>query len=103
MSNKEAAKIFKAFSDERRLEILTLLVRGERCACKLLEEVSISQATLSHHMRILCEADVVISRKDGKWIHYSINQEGIETAKGILSELVDNDTYNKVFDKSCES
>lgn len=102
MDNKEIAGLFKAFSDERRLEILRLLMSGERCACKLLEEINISQATLSHHMKILCDAGVVHSRKDGKWIHYSINKDGVELAKRILHELIDNNTYDTIFDKECK-
>ena len=46
----ENAKVFKAFCDENRLRILELLRSGEKCACKLLEELHISQSTLSHHM-----------------------------------------------------
>lgn len=102
MDNKEIARIFKAFSDERRLEILAKLISGERCACKLLEEIKISQATMSHHMKILCDAGVVRSRKDGKWTHYSINKDGVESAKRILNDLIDNNTYNTIFDKRCE-
>ena len=55
----ENAKVFKAFCDENRLRILELLRSGEKCACKLLEELHISQSTLSHHMKLLCDAGVV--------------------------------------------
>ena len=62
----ENAKVFKAFCDENRLRILELLRSGEKCACKLLEELHISQSTLSHHMKLLCDAGVVQGRKEGK-------------------------------------
>ena len=87
-SNKETARVFKAFCDENRLQILELLRSGEKCACKLLEEMSISQPTLSHHMKILCDADIVQGRKEGKWVHYSINPEGAERAKELLNAQV---------------
>jgi len=87
MSNIEIAKIFKAFSDERRVEILKLLVRGEKCACKLLEEFDITQPTLSHHMKLLCDAGIVSARKDGKWTHYSIDEKGANLAKDLLQML----------------
>ena len=90
MTNTEIARVFKAFCDERRLEILALLSDGEKCACKLLEEVDISQATLSHHMKILCDSGVVASRKEGKWTHYSIDKDGTEVAKKLLNELTRN-------------
>lgn len=73
---RKSAQIFKAFGDENRLRILELLGTGEKCACKLLEDLQISQSTLSHHMKLLCDAGVVQSRKEGKWVHYSIDPEG---------------------------
>ena len=71
-----AAKVFKAFCDENRLQILGLLRSGEKCACKLLDELQIGQSTLSHHMKILCDSGVVRGRKEGKWVHYSIDPAG---------------------------
>ena len=85
--NKETAKVFKAFCDENRLQILELLRGGEKCACRLLEEMSISQPTLSHHMKILCDSGIVASRKEGTWMHYSISSDGAQTAKELLTEL----------------
>jgi len=64
-----------------------MLKDEEKCACKLLEALNIGQPTLSHHMKILCDAGVVIGRKEGKWMHYSISTEGIENAKRLLDEL----------------
>lgn len=82
----ENAKVFKAFCDENRLRILELLRSGEKCACKLLEELHISQSTLSHHMKLLCDAGVVQGRKEGKWVHYSIDTQGAEKAVDLLKE-----------------
>jgi len=83
------ATIFKAFCDETRLMALSLLQSGEKCACELLEQVSVSQSTLSHHMKILVESGVVASRKEGKWMYYSISQEGSEKAISILKEITE--------------
>lgn len=89
MSNFHAdnAKVFKALCDENRLAILELLQTGEKCACVLLENLKISQPTLSHHMKILCESGIVIGRKEGKWTHYSISTAGADAAKTLLTEL----------------
>ncbi len=84
---KQNAKIFKAFCDENRLMILEMLQSGEKCACKLLEALHISQSTLSHHMKILCEAGIVTSRREGKWTHYCISEEGVALAKETLHKL----------------
>lgn len=72
MDDKRVAVIFKAFCDENRIRIIKLLRSGEKCACKLLEEINVTQPTLSHHMKILCDSGIVVGRKDGKWTYYSI-------------------------------
>lgn len=88
MDNKRVAVMFKAFCDENRLQILELLRSGERCACNILEEMHITQPTLSHHMKILCDAGIVTGRKEGKWMHYSISSEGMEEVKECLEHFV---------------
>jgi len=92
MKYENDAKIFKAFCDPNRLMILETLQSGEKCACKLLDELDIVQSTLSHHMKILCEAGFVNVRREGKWMHYSINKQGFENAKKFISEFEMNNT-----------
>lgn len=87
LNEKDIATIFKAFCDENRIRILQLLLDGEKCACRLLEEMNITQPTLSHHMKILCDSGIVVGRKEGKWIHYSLSEEGIESAQRYLALL----------------
>lgn len=84
---KKISEIFKAFCDENRVKILQMLSSGEKCACRLLEELNVTQPTLSHHMKILCDSGIVKSYKDGKWMHYSISFEGVELAKSYLDKL----------------
>jgi len=81
------AKIFKAFCDGTRLMVLSILQTGEKCACVLLEQVNVSQPTLSHHMKILVDSGVVSARKEGKWTYYSISPAGSENAAKLLREL----------------
>jgi ArsR family transcriptional regulator len=81
------AKVFKALCDENRLRILELLKEGERCACVILEKMEISQSTLSHHLKILCESGIVAGREDGKWTHYSLSPAGCDRAKTILADI----------------
>ncbi|SUP43387.1 ArsR/SmtB family transcription factor [Veillonella criceti] len=71
-----AAKIFKAFSDEKRLAILALLQYGEECSCVLLEQLNLTQSGLSYHMKILSETGIVLGRPEGKWTFYRISPEG---------------------------
>ena len=98
MDEKRIAVIFKAFCDENRVKIIELLRHGEKCACKLLEELNISQPTLSHHMKILCDAEIVVGRKEGKWTYYSFNPEGIERAKELLNQIT---TVTDSIPRSC--
>jgi DNA-binding transcriptional ArsR family regulator len=101
MDEKKIALIFKAFCDENRVRILELLKTGEKCACKLLEEINVTQPTLSHHMKILCDAQIVTGRKEGKWTHYSISEEGLNQAKGYLESLYAGNRESET-QSSCE-
>lgn len=91
IDEKKTATIFRAFCDENRIRILDMLRTGEKCACRLLEEIDVTQPTLSHHMKILCDSGIVVGRKEGKWTHYSISQKGIEEAQKYLDILKKED------------
>ena len=89
----DTAKVLKAISDPKRLKIVDMLSCGELCACKILEAFHITQPTLSHDMRVLIEAGVVIDRRDGKNIYYSLNADRLsafhETLEYIFEEKAD--------------
>ncbi len=78
---------FKALADVNRLMIVDMLSCGELCACKILEKFNITQPTLSHHMKILCECGLVVGRKEGKWTHYSLNERVAEDFKAFLNTI----------------
>ena len=73
MELSQVSLICKALSDPNRLRIVQLLTYGEQCGCELLEQMQITQPTLSHHMKTLEDCSLVSSRKKGKWSHYSLN------------------------------
>lgn len=81
------ARVFKAFCDVNRLQILEQLRTGEKCSCVLLEKLQISQSTLSYHMKILCDSGIVTGRADGKWTHYGISEKGSRYAEELLQRL----------------
>ena len=87
MDERKTALIFKAFCDENRIRILKMLTSGEKCACKILEELNVTQPTLSHHMKTLLDSGIVNGHKEGKWMHYSISEEGLEKAQKYLDYL----------------
>jgi len=82
---EQAALLFRALSDTNRLAIIDMIKTEEKCACKILEELQITQPTLSHHMKILCDSGLVNSRREGKWMHYSINKELFEEVKQLFN------------------
>ena len=96
IDEKKVATIFKAFCDENRIRILQQLLNGEKCACVLLDNLQITQQTLSHHMKILCDANIVTSHKEGKWTHYSISRSGGIYAIECLKTLMDTSASNNV-------
>lgn len=87
MNTIDIALICKALGDSNRLQIVQMLSDGEKCGCKLLEKFEITQPTLSHHMKILCECSLVEARKEGKWSHYSLNCETLQTFKQFIDGL----------------
>ena len=99
LSEDKIVSVFKALCDENRISILKLLRSGEKCACKLLDELNVTQPTLSHHMKILCDSGIVVGRKEGKWMHYSISAEGSKAAVDLLKELTTIDCQCE--NKSC--
>ena len=83
----KCSMVFKALSDPNRLRIVLMLKNGELCACKILELFSITQPTLSHHMKTLVDAGIVNVEQVGKWSHYSLDSEGWKTVRIFLDEL----------------
>ena len=104
MNESDISLICKALSDSNRLKIIKLLTSGEKCACNLLEEFNITQPTLSHHMKILCECNLVETRKDGKWCHYSLNCETFHTFKEYFNAIscCENTSVEKEMRCSCK-
>lgn len=84
---KEAALIFKAVGDENRVGILIRLTAGEYSAGALLESLEISQPTLSHHMKLLCQSGLVEQRKIGRTVYYSLSADGTRRARKLLKTI----------------
>jgi len=88
MEQKELLARMESLSDATRLEIVRLLSEdGELCACELLKKLSITQGTLSHHMKDLAASGIVICRKESKWRHYSLNAKALCEMADYLDSL----------------
>ncbi|MCL2839085.1 MAG: metalloregulator ArsR/SmtB family transcription factor [Oscillospiraceae bacterium] len=95
------AVLFKALADKNRLQIVDMLSCGDKCACNLLENFDITQPTLSHHMKILCDCGLVSARKDGKMTMYSLNNQTVEDIKGCLCTKGGN-SEECICDEDCD-
>ena len=101
MNESEIALICKALGDENRVQIIKMLTGGELCACKILDAFNITQPTLSHHMKILTDCNLVNSRKEGKWTYYSINRKKFSEFKSAVSQFTCKATLAKKSDEKC--
>ena len=80
-------EVLKALSDKNRLLILDMLSCGEMCGCDIMNGLHLTQPTISHHMKILVKSGVVIGRKRGKWMNYSIDRDIIVDLKKYLDHI----------------
>ena len=102
MKIEEATAICKALGDSNRLQIVQMPTQGEKCACNILEAFDITQPTMSHHMKILCDCGLVTCRKEGKWCHYSIDCGKFKEFKKFITAISCCDDYQKCDNKECE-
>ena len=105
MSEKELALLFKALSDENRIRIVNYLWDGEKSARRLLAVMDISQSTLSHHMKILCDSGIVVGRKVGTMVIYKVSAEGVKAMQDYLMYLARTRTTcleKLIYDETCD-
>jgi len=99
MTYQAYARLFKALSDETRVQVIQVLTTEKQCACQILERFHISQPTLSHHMRILTQSGLVTMEKKGKWVHYGINAEMFHEMKTFIDSIGESKHTRCVCDK----
>ena len=82
---EEGAALFKALGDETRLSILRQLrEQGEVCACDLGACCEVAQPTVSHHLKVLREAGLILGEKHGLWVHYTLNHKKLLRLRELL-------------------
>ena len=85
---KQLMRVLKACADPNRMRILKMLQARELCVCEITEAVRIAQPSVSRHMRILEEAELVKQRKEGQWVIYRLNDRSANPyALDILDRL----------------
>jgi ArsR family transcriptional regulator len=83
------ARLFHALSDETRLRIVGRLLSGEQCVCNLTDALDAGQSRLSFHLKTLKDAGLVTDRRDGRWIHYSLNHDALSRIGALLGTLAE--------------
>src|SRR5215472_2037800 len=85
--SKKTVSLFHALSDETRLGLIDQLKNGDRCVCELTDAMKAGQSRLSFHLKVLKDAGLILDRREGRWMYYSINPDAIEELKEVVDTL----------------
>jgi len=87
IDSTRAAELFHALADPIRVDVVTMLLDGERCVCDLMADLELAQSRLSWHLKTLSDAGIISGRREGRWNYYSLNPDVLSEARGILDGL----------------
>ena len=88
---KKILTITKALADENRVRALMMLQNGEMCVCRIIEMLDLAPSTVSKHMSILKQAELVETRRDGRWTYYRLaDADSTHAAAEIIRWLAGN-------------
>jgi ArsR family transcriptional regulator len=85
---RDLVKVFKALSDETRIRLLKLLQQRELCVCELMQALDMTQSRVSRNLGILKDAGLVEDRRNGLWVHYSLNEKSFNKYADLLLKLL---------------
>jgi ArsR family transcriptional regulator len=71
---KQLIRVMKALGDPNRIRILKMLEQREMCVCEICAALGIAQPTVSSHLKVLEAAELVVSRRDGLWVNYRLDE-----------------------------
>jgi ArsR family transcriptional regulator len=91
----EIVKILKALSDENRLRTVMMSQERPLCVCEINTVLNIALSTISAHLKILKNANIISDKKDGRWIIYQLNKNNT-TSINIISNLTNSITKDKL-------
>ncbi|MCP4542315.1 MAG: winged helix-turn-helix transcriptional regulator [Chloroflexi bacterium] len=80
----DCVEFCKALADDTRQQILEMLMEGEKCVSDIVDAFSMSQPSISHHLSVLKQFNLVANRKEGKQVFYSINRDSVVECCGQL-------------------
>jgi ArsR family transcriptional regulator len=84
---RDLISLGQAIADPTRVRIIAALRRGELCVCELVDALEISQSTLSTHLQVLRQTGMVSTRKEGRWIYYSLSDRKADLFDALFSHV----------------
>ena len=87
IDSTRAAELFHALADPIRVDVVSLLLDGERCVCDLMADLDLAQSRLSWHLKTLSDAGLILGRREGRWNYYSLNADVVAEARGMLDAI----------------
>jgi ArsR family transcriptional regulator len=92
---RDYVNVFKALSDPNRIRIVKMLAERELCMCEIREVLDLSNSTVSKHLTILRDADLLLDTKDGKWVNFRLNDKSkhifIRSLIGLIKKSFGDD------------
>lgn len=94
------SELFKILADENRLKIIEILSKHNVCGCNILENLNVTQPTLSHHMKVLTDAGLVMPIKKGNKVVYQLEKENFARISKYIEKIIGGEIMEK--DKKCD-
>lgn len=85
---KQTTEFLKIISEENRLKVLCILRDGEKCVCEIWQFLNLPQNLVSHHLKVLKDFDLILSRKDGLKIFYKLNKKILAKHAKLLNKFL---------------
>lgn len=83
----EICALLKALADPLRMEVVQVLMGGERCVCELTETLGLSQSRLSFHLKVMRQAGLLQAREEGRWVYYKLRPEAFTLLRSWLDKM----------------
>lgn len=101
------SRLFKALGDDVRLRIVALLAHGELCVCHIEEALELTQTNASRQLGLLRAADVVMARREDRWVYYKLKPQSDAECdrhlKAIVTSFAKKDVLRKDVDRLLRS
>lgn len=85
---KITVEFLKLLAEKNRLKIICLLAQGELCVCDIWSVLNIPQNLASHHLKVLKKHGLIVSRKEGLNIYYSLNNDSLNGSRKLFNEFL---------------